>query len=134
LAETSLSKPPAAARPGSRFTVADTTKNRGRATARRSATRFYFSNDRVKSANDSLAGGRSVPSLRAGKSSKGLTVVIVRVPVVPATYWVIACADARRAVAEQSERNNCRVSATQVFVRERGIKPPPPPPPAAPPQ
>jgi hypothetical protein len=134
LVEASLSKPPPAARPNVQFTAFDAVRNRGSATARRSTTRYYLSLDKIRSTNDSLAGSRSVPALRAGKSSRGQATLVTRVATVPGMYYVIVCADARRAVRERSERNNCRASTTAVFIRERGIKPPPPPPPAAPPQ
>jgi hypothetical protein len=134
LVEASLSKPPPAARPNVQFTAFDAVRNRGSATARRSTTTYYLSRDRIRSSNDSLVGSRSVPALRAGKSSRGQATLVTRVPTVPGTYYVIVCADARRAVREGSERNNCRASTTAIFIRERGIKPPPPPPPAAPPK
>lgn len=134
LVEASLSQPPAASQPGVTFSLADTVRNRGAATARRSTTRYYFSRDRMRSANDSFAGSRAVPALRAGKRSRGTANLVVRVPTIPATYFVIVCADATRKVPESSERNNCRASTTAIFVRTRPVKPPPPPPPAAPPQ
>jgi hypothetical protein len=134
LVEASLSQPPAAATPDTTFSLADTVRNRGAATARRSTTRFYLSRDRTKSANDSFAGSRAVPALRAGQRSRGTAKLVVHVPTMPATYYAIVCADAARKVPESRERNNCRASTTTIFVRRRPIKPPPPPPPAAPPQ
>ena len=104
-----LGNPPATLAVGAKLTAADTTKNRGRATAGKSTTRYYLSLDKKKSRTDALLGSRSVPRLRGGRSSKGRKAVTV--PTVPAgAYYLLACADDRKKVRESNERNNCRSS------------------------
>lgn len=97
-----------------------------------SITRFYFSTDNVKSSDDAYVRacvegaatpGRNVPSLAGGATSTGTTTVELCVRdatglhvVAAGTYYVVACADETKAVAEHNEKNNCAVSATSFEV------------------
>lgn len=92
--------------------VTDTTLNQGAAGAGSSTTRYYLS--KTVSAVPTgilLAGPRLVPSLAAGGSSTGTATVTIS-PYAPAgSYYVLACADANRYVAESNDNNNCEASA-----------------------
>jgi len=92
--------------------VTDTARNQGVAGAGSSTTRYYLS--RTVSGVPTgilLAGPRLVPTLAAGGSSTGTATVTIS-PYAPAgSYYVLACADANRYVAESNENNNCEASA-----------------------
>jgi hypothetical protein len=119
LVVTAVSNPPATVAIGGSFVVTDTTMNQGgSATLVNTKTRYYLSLDTVRGAGDKrLRGARNVPPLAAGASSTGSKTVLVKSSTVPGTYFVIACADDRQAVAESNEGNNCRASATRVTVQ-----------------
>ena len=91
--------------------VTDTTRNQGVAGAGSSTTRYYLS--RTVSGTPTgilLAGPRSVPSLAAAGASTGTTTITIS-PYAPAgNYFVLACADVNRYVAESNENNNCAAS------------------------
>jgi hypothetical protein len=117
LVETSVSDPPATLVLGDRFPVTDTAMNQGTGPAGPSTTRYYLSPDTAKSSGDTRLGGeRSVPALSAGASSTGTVEVEGRKGTPSGRYFLLACADDRKNVAESDERNNCTVSATQVRV------------------
>ena len=114
----SISNPPSVVFQGHTFQVHDQTRNRGRATGGRTVTQYYLSGNGVRE----LVGRRSVPRLRAGRSSSGAGIVLARSALGTGTYSLVACADAGRAVRESNERNNCRTAATKVVIKQ----PPPP--------
>jgi hypothetical protein len=116
LTQTTLSNPPATLLAGANFSVTDTVINIGSIASGSTTTRYYLSQDPVKSADDVLLiGGRSVSSLGPGGVSTGTRVVAV--PAVPAgTYHVIACADAAANAVESREDNNCVASASSAVV------------------
>jgi subtilase family serine protease len=117
LTETAISDPPATVRAGSRFHVTDTVRNDGPGTASISTTRFFLSVDTLKNRGDRhLRGRRIVPELPAGAESTGTTVVRVPLTTVPGTYFLLACADNKKSVAEVDDKNNCIASTTQVTV------------------
>jgi len=92
--------------------VTDTTRNQGVAGAGSSTTRYYLSKT-VGGVPTGilLAGPRLVPALAAGGFSTGTATVTIS-PYAPAgNYYVLACADANRYVAESNENNNCEASA-----------------------
>jgi subtilisin family serine protease len=97
--------------PGGTAGVTDTSVNRGAASAGTSTTRYYLSTTPSSvPAGSPLAGSRAVPALAAGASSTGTATVTVS-PYTPAgSYYVLACADANRYVAESDENNNCAAS------------------------
>jgi hypothetical protein len=117
LQTTSLSNPPATAEIGRPFIVSDTASNGGTWPAAASTTRFYLSTDAVRGGSDRrLTGTRAVPVLAVGASSTGTTSLAAKASVPPGTYYLIACADDKKAVAESDEKNNCRASAGMVRV------------------
>jgi hypothetical protein len=116
---TALSNPPAAARPGTSFTVTDTVANASPvATGRASTTRYHLSLDGVRSGTDRLlTGSRPVPIL-AGSAQFAGPARTLKIPATtpPATYFVLACADDTDVIGEGNEANNCRASATTITV------------------
>jgi subtilase family serine protease len=80
-------------------------------------TRYYLSVDKTKSSGDILlAGTRSVPALAAGESSTGTVEVKIASGLAPKTYYLLACADDLKEVAESNETNNCVASTKAVQV------------------
>lgn len=133
LAVSATTGAPASLQEGAGFTVKDTTVNRGRARAARTATRFYLSTDpkasiraRRRSKTDPrtspqdipLTGARDVPALapamprRRGRPRPSRSPPARRHAGTPAgRYTLVACADDRGAVTEQKEDDNCRAAA-----------------------
>jgi hypothetical protein len=117
LVESAVSNPPATIKAGLKFTVTDTVLNQGGTDARRSTTRYFLSLDPTYAAGDRpLSGLRAVPALPAGASSTGQLLVLVPSTTPAGTYFLIACADFQRSVAEADEKNNCRAAAGSVTV------------------
>lgn len=92
--------------------VSDTAWNQGAASAGSSTTRYYLSTTAsTVPTGVLLAGSRSVPALAVRGSSSGTATVTIS-PYIPAgNYYVLACADGNRYVAETNENNNCGASA-----------------------
>ncbi len=92
--------------------VSDTARNQGVASAGSSTTRYYLSTTAsTVPTGVLLTGSRSVPALAVGGSSTGTATVTIS-PYIPAgSYYVLACADGNRYVAESNENNNCGASA-----------------------
>jgi CARDB len=93
---------------GNQVTVSDTTKNRGAAKAGASTTGYYLSKDKTRSSSDKTLGSRSIAQLAPGKLSSGKKTVTVPAATTTGTYYVLACADSKKAVRESSETNNCK--------------------------
>ena len=109
---------PASAAPGASFSVSDTVKNQGGATAVASTTRYYLSLDNAKSSGDVLlVGSRSVPSLAAGQTSSGNATVTIPSTTPLGTYYLLSCADDPGTVTESDNTNNCRASSGTVTVK-----------------
>jgi hypothetical protein len=85
-----VSNPPDVLGIGASMRVSDTTKNRGDSIAPATRARYYLSRDARRSRGDRLLGGRPVPALGAGESSRGSGIVAVP-RVRPGGYHVIAC-------------------------------------------
>jgi len=112
-----LSNPPVTAAAGSTFPVTDTVKNQGNATAGASTTRYYLSTDAVRNIGDRrLTGTRAVPSLAANATSTNTVTVTIPSSTPAGTYFLLACADDLKKVAESNEKNNCIASAGTVTV------------------
>ena len=77
LVQTAVSSSASTVPPAGTLTVTDTAKNRGRRTARASATGYYLSLDNEKGAGDVALGTRSVRPLRRGKTSSGSAAVSI---------------------------------------------------------
>jgi hypothetical protein len=117
LVETAVSNPPATIVRGQKFSVTDTTLNQGGSTAAASITRYYLSLDTIRGPGDVRMGGkRLIPALAPGASSSGSVNVKVRLTTKPKMYFVLACADDKKTVAESDEGNQCIASATKVQV------------------
>jgi hypothetical protein len=118
LVTTAVSDPPQNVPPGARFPVTDTVRNEGSAGAGSSTTRYYLSLDAAKDDTDLPIGSRAVPRLKPGEQSTGTAGVKIPPTVKPGfTYFVLACANDTRRVAESSETNNCRAAAQPLAVR-----------------
>jgi hypothetical protein len=59
---------------------------------------------------------RDIPALGIDSTSAGRTQVTVPSELIPGRYFLIACADDTRKVAERDEMNNCAISAASVQV------------------
>jgi hypothetical protein len=98
LIETQVSNPPATVAEGGHFWVTDTVMNQGADPAGSSVTQYYLSATGIKDTNSILLSGkRSVPSLKAGKSSRGMAAVTVPLATPAGVYYLLAC----------NETNNC---------------------------
>jgi subtilase family serine protease len=117
LVVTSASAAAQSATPGGTFTVADTVQNQGGIASASSTTRFYLSVDASRSADDRVAGSRSVGPLAAGASSfKADSRLTVSSTTPLGLYLVVACADDPTKTVELSEANNCTAAAGQLRV------------------
>jgi subtilase family serine protease len=117
LVEAAVRNPPASTLIGTSFTANDTVRNQGNGPAAASTTRYYLSLDPTRNSGDRLlTGSRAVPALAAAASSTGTATLTVPTTTVRGTYFLLACADDTRFVAETIETNNCRASATTVQV------------------
>jgi len=105
-------------RRGTAFTVSDTVRNDAQVgTPRSTTTRYYLSTDTARSTGDTLLTGvRTVPILGPAAGSSGSVTAVIPSTTIPGTYFVLACADDTKLVAESSEANNCRASGTAVVV------------------
>lgn len=100
------------------FSITDTNKNQGNASASVSATRYYLSTTPSRTANAILLGGtRSVKAIAVGKTSRGSAKVTVPQGIAKTAYYAIACADDNSVVSESIEFNNCRASTRKITVK-----------------
>jgi subtilase family serine protease len=117
LVESAVSSPPASQKRGTKFSVTDTARNQGAAASKGSKTRYYLSLDPVKSAADrALTGSRTVPGLAAGAADSGTVTVTIPSATPLDTYFLLACADQGKTVAETDETNNCKASSASITV------------------
>jgi hypothetical protein len=98
---------------GSTINISDTTANNGTGTAASSTTRFYLSIDSAIG-GDTQLGSRTVPSLSAGSSSSGRTVVTIPAGTTKGNYYIIAEADADKKISELNESNNTKAVLIRV--------------------
>lgn len=127
LVTSSVSAPASAVR-GQTVRLRDVTVNKGPARAAKSVTTYYLSTDKRLTRGDRALGGRSVPALAPRSRRAGSVTVRVPAATVVRSFWVLACADARKRVRESREGNNCSVASRRLRV----LAPTPPPPPPAP--
>ena len=96
---------------GHPFSVATTVRNQGAGGAAASTLRFYLSADTLRGAGDRrLTQVRQVARLAAHAASTGTTRLTPALTTPSGPFYVIACADDLKAVAEKSETNNCAAS------------------------
>jgi len=82
-----------------------------------STTRYYLSTDGAKDTGDKLlSGARSVPALGVGASSTGTATVTVPANTALGVYYLLACADDGKVIAENNKANNCTASGSTVQV------------------
>jgi subtilase family serine protease len=110
--------------PGSKLGIPAAVRNKGARRARASRARFYLSEDRRRGDDVALASATSVDPLRAGRRDAFRASVRVPASTKNGSYYVLACADSSRRVAERREGNNCRASDGRVTIR-RPIPPGP---------
>jgi subtilisin family serine protease len=123
LVVTAVSNPPGAGPRGGSFSVTDTTKNQGLASAAASTTRYYLSTDGVKGPGDLLLTTvRAVPALGAGSSHTGTVKLTIPSTTPLGTYVLLACADDLGVVAETQNNNNCTASAGTVAVTQPDLQ------------
>lgn len=102
---------PATAHAGRPLAISHTVRNIGSAPAGAFVIRFYLSADDELDSGDVLLGVRSIAGLAPGASSPTVTSVTVpATTVVPASYRIIAVADALGQQVELEESNNTMVS------------------------
>jgi hypothetical protein len=112
LIETTVSDPPTSLTTGGTFAVTDAVQNIGTVSAAASTTRYYLSTTTSKSGRSILlTGSRSVPSLAPAATSSGNGSVTVPSTLSSGTYFLLACSDDTKVVAETNETNNCTASA-----------------------
>jgi hypothetical protein len=102
-----------------------TVRNAGDRRAGPSHTRYYLSRDRERG-QDVRLGSARVASLRAGRSRTGTAALLVPTGLKEGGWYVLACADAGRAVKERREGNNCAASRTAVAVQPQTLPDIPP--------
>ena len=103
---------PATAQAGRPLAIRHTVRNIGSAPAGAFVIRFYLSADDGLDSGDVLLGVRSIAGLPPGASSPTVTrVTVPATTVVPASYRIIAVADALGQQVELEESNNTMVSA-----------------------
>jgi parallel beta-helix repeat protein len=118
LVEAACSDPPPVTTPGAKLQITDTTNNVGLGGAGDSKTRYFFSTDDEKSADDlRLVGGRNVPPLLPGNTSTGQVTATVPRGTKSGSYWLLCCADDAGAVVEGDEENNCRTAVLPTEVQ-----------------
>jgi len=110
-----IGTPPASVQPGTSFDLNVMVANIGPAAAKPSSVQLYLSKSRVHGTKDIAGGTVAVPAMqpRKRKVFSGKVAVPRKAS---GRYWVIACADAGKKVAEVKESNNCRTSENQVDV------------------
>ena len=106
------------------FKIADVARNRGRARARASMTRYYIANRGFVLA----AGARRVPAIKSHHRSRGSVRLSIPADAPALRYSLLACVDAKRRVLESNEQNNCLASRGRVVVSGPGGVPLPPAP------
>jgi hypothetical protein len=112
---TRVSNPPPQVGAGRLMAVGDVTRNTGESRSPRSTTRYYLSRDSSRG-NDRLLAGRAVGRLSPGGFERGGRNVLIPGTTPVGTYRVLACADGRGRVNEESDGNNCRASRGRVAV------------------
>jgi len=102
---------------GHPFSVGTIVRNLGPGAAAASTLRFYLSSDKVRGAGDKrLAQVRQVGRLAAHATSTAITKLTPAVTTPSGPFYVIACADDLKAVAEKVESNNCAASSHAVAI------------------
>ena len=112
LVVSALESLPAELERGDDLYIGQTTRNTGSGRSDASTTRFYLSRDTAKSGDDVLLGATAAHGAMAPGESEGLLTVAEVPSSAAGTYYLIACADDERDVAELTDTNNCRAGDT----------------------
>jgi hypothetical protein len=112
----SVGSPPASLQPGGSFSLSEKVSNRGAKRAKASVVSYLLSRDRKLSADDVKIGQRRVPRLKRHRASGGTQSVVVPGDAAAGLYRLLACADAKGALKEKNERNNCLVARGRLRV------------------
>jgi subtilase family serine protease len=118
LLATAVSDPPLTATQGQSIAVTSTIQNVGTVTATESTTRYYLVATDGSGKLD-LKGKPILPAIDPGHSFTENDTVSVRLETVPGTYFLQACADSKKVLAEKNENNNCITSAKSILVTQR---------------
>jgi subtilase family serine protease len=113
-----VSDPPETATQGQSIAVTSTMQNVGTVTAIESITRYYLVAIDGSGKID-LKGKPILPAIDPGRSFTEKDTVTVRLETVPGNYYLQACADSKKALAEKNENNNCITSAKSILVTLR---------------
>lgn len=112
---------PEAMAPGDRALVGDRTANRGGTQAGLSTTSYLLSKDRSADRDDvHLRPGRKIRKLGSGGEAAGMRTVGIPMAAPAGRYFLLACADGHRQVAESSESDNCATAPGKVQVISPG--------------
>jgi subtilase family serine protease len=103
---------------GSCIQVTSTIKNVGTVTATESITRYYLVATDGSGKLD-LKGKPVLPAINPGNSFTEKDTVTVRLVTVPGSYYLQACADSGKVLAEKNENNNCITSVKSILVTQR---------------
>ena len=118
LVATAVSDPPVTATQGQNIQVTSTIKNVGTVTATETITRYYLVATDGSGKLD-LKGKPILPAIDPGNSFTEKDTVRVRLETVPGTYYLQACADSKKVLAERNENNNCVTSVKAIRVTPR---------------
>jgi parallel beta-helix repeat protein len=117
LVTTAVADPPATAGPGANFGLASTVRNQGNAAAALFAVRYYLSLDERRGGGDKrLPGSTQINHLEPGDDALAQASLTIPKNTESGEYFVLACADDLKRVAESVESNNCLASAQTVKV------------------
>jgi len=113
----SLSTTASTIEPGRSFAVTVRTSNVGSAIAKRSKTSFALSRDRKESKRDyALKGTQSVSRLIKNTSVSTQVTIWVPAKTPLGSYYVTACADGSKKLAERNENDNCRATRSRILI------------------
>lgn len=105
------------ARSGSATKIVVQVVNKGRTAAGQSHVRFLLSTDASLSKKDKqLGSGSKLTSLR-GRAATSVSTTLRLPRLAPRPYFIFACVDDTRMVAETNERNNCSVRGAPISVQ-----------------
>ena len=105
---------PSATGCGKSITLTSTTKNSGPGDAAASTTRFYLSTDNELNGSDIALGEGAISAMAAGTTTSGSVSIIIPGGLSSGTYYILAQADADKAVSELNETNNVTARSIQL--------------------
>jgi len=108
---------PASGAAGRPLAITSTVRNAGPAPATAFTVRFYLSSDTTLDGTDVLLGSRAIASLASGASSMATTTVTIPANTsVPASYYILAVADALGQQTELNETNNVMATGAAMMI------------------